>query len=155
MEKSKFSFVFPKLGTEKTALANPYHVTQVTAIIMDENNADMCMVYFTGTLQFICTYDEKKGFQYWYEDKHNGGSIQFIFGEDLVSCYNEDGAEEAARNVDYGRYMMEKRHFHSREEIDAYVTGVDDAMRVSGHGEEYEFVSEEDYSVLYNNPLLK
>ena len=38
--------------------------------------------------------------------------------------------------------------FHSQEEADAYVQGVEDAMYVTDHEDDYRFVDEEKYNKL-------
>ena len=39
-------------------------------------------------------------------------------------------------------------HFHSQEEAGAYVQGVEDAMYVTDHEDDYRFVDEEKYNKL-------
>ena len=159
-QKSEFRFEFPKLGTEYKALANSAHIEQVTAIVMGEHDTDLCIVWWDETLLFICRYENKRKqgercFKFFYEDKSKPQSTRLICDADIVEYYKENGRDtEAAKKTveQYGVFpdYLTERTFHSENEVNAYVLGVDDAMSMTGNEDNYCFLSEEEYSIFYN-----
>ena len=150
-QKSEFRFEFPKLGTEYTALVNSYHIEQAAAIIMAEHEADLCVVYFGDTLQFVCRYTDKplpgeNGFQFLYPDKSKFTSLHLLVGEDEISYYMEGGIDEVLKNMNLeDGYNIIRRDFYTTEEADAFEYGVDAVMSLLGREDEYAFISEDEY----------
>lgn len=150
-QKSEFRFVFPKLGTERKALANSMHIQPVTAIVMEENKTDLCMVYFGDTLQFICLYTEqpdekKRHFRFYYQDNSEPKTIHLLLGENEAYNYLQEGMDAVIENCNLtnGDNIIERR-FYTREEADAFVSGVDTVMSMMGREDEYAFITEEDW----------
>lgn len=150
-QKSEFRFEFPKLGTEYTALANSMHIEPVTAIVMEQHKTDLCIVYFADTLQFICRYTDKPKegelhFQFFYQDKSKRTTVRFLVGEVETSAYLEGGMDAVLerRGLSNGVNIAE-RDFYSREEADAFVSGVDTVMSMIGREDEYAFITEDDW----------
>ncbi len=149
--KSEFRFEFPKKGTEYKALANPMHIEQVTAIVMSERNADLCIVYLDDYLQFICRYvehphDGEPHFQFYYRDKAKQRELYLLVGENETSVYMEGGMDAVLENINLteGENIVNRR-LYSTEEADAFVQGVDTVMSMTGREDEYAFITEDDY----------
>lgn len=101
MTKAKFKFVFPKKNEEYEAQCNPMHLEPCTALIMSEHKVDLCMVYLDDTLQFICTYEEGKGFQRYYKDNSQRTELYLVYGnEDLMELADSDDFEGDAKVAD-------------------------------------------------------
>lgn len=154
--KSEFVFKFPRLGTEQKALVNPMHIEAVTAIVMDENKVDLCMVYLGETLQYICVYIEGVGLQRYYKDNFKRTALHIIYGpsDELMEVVDSDDMEEAAKEADIEAIgnMVSTRQptFYTEEEAAAYVRGFEDAMYITDHEYDFRFVEEDKYYKLKN-----
>ena len=155
MTKAKFKFVFPKKNEEYEAQCNPMHLEPCTALIMSEHKVDLCMVYLDDTLQFICTYDESNGFQRYYKDNTQRTELYLVYGnEDLMELADSDDFEGDAKVADretlHNIVATRNPDFYTQEEANAYVRGVEDAMYICDHEDDYRFVSEQRYYELKN-----
>ena len=150
-QKSEFRFEFPKLGTEYKALANSMYIEPVTAMVMEQHKADLCIVYFADTLQFICRYTDKpkegeRHFQFFYRDESKHTPVHLLVGESEASWYMENGMEAVMEHCELSNgYNIIERGFHTREEADAFVSGVDTVMSMTGREGEYAFITEDDW----------
>lgn len=151
MEKSTFKFVFPKKSMEYEALANPMHIRAAAAMAMSEEKTDLCMVYFSDTLQFICVYnkenDEEMPFKYYFEDKQeNHEVIIMIAGSDTIDDFNSDTIDDFMNEHQSSDYSLVKEKFNSAEESRAFMKGI--GVFCDGQHQDYTSITEEMYNTL-------
>jgi hypothetical protein len=151
MEKSTFKFVFPKKNLEYEALANPMHIEAIAALAMAEQDADVCMVYFTEILQFVCIHvdDYDKPFRYYYEDKRSVNDvIIMIAGDDTISDFNGNEIEDFMKEHQSSDYHLVYESFCTSEEARAFMKGIE--VFCDGVHQDYTAIEEQAYYTLNN-----
>ena len=151
--KSEYLLQFPIQQTEEKCMINPMHLEPAVTIAMGEHNSPVCLVCDQNkNTMMIATWEPDKKFKFFYPDTSERTELHLVYGpSEFIEVVDSDDMEEAlmeAGAIDETSVSTRFKTFHSQEEADAYVQGVEDAMYVTDHEDDYRFVDEEKYNKL-------
>lgn len=151
--KIEYLLQFPTSQAEEKCMINPMHLEPAVSIAMGERNAPICLVCDQNkNTMMIATWEPGKKFKFFYPDNSQRTEVHLVYGPskfiEVVDSENMEEALEEAGEINETLVSTRAQTFHTHEEAAAYILGVEDAMYITDHEDDYRFVDEEKYNKL-------
>ncbi len=148
--KTEWTLQFPTQMVSEKCLINSMHLEPAMVIAMSEKSADMCVAHIGDNQEAVCiAVLQNNKIKFFYPDDTNRTTVSLLMNENLAAYIDEDleylenNLDEICEEETIADGDLVQHTFNTTNEADAYVLGVEDAMRNTYNQDMYRFIDEE------------